>query len=423
MLFTRHNVILAIIFLSTIFFVEFYIYTDKKDEEAVILKYMGTKSNNIEDSMISIINSAALINSGLKFILKNTTSDKTQSEFEDFVTEYNVNLPYIQYIIITKNNKIQYSYMPSKSDVNYDFSLIEQTFKNEPENKILLTSPNLKLKESLKISTPFWLDDKNLLVIHTAIDFSSLVIYSNLTTYAKKISYALVNSENSELLSGNPNLYQKDSWFTKELKFYNAKWLLHLKGANDKSFEYLSVRIFGLFLSILFVYIVGIVFRQQERINESSLFDKSTRCMKMHFFIQILKNHIPYAQRQRASFGVIYIRVRGLSYVNRKFGPKIKSFVLKEIASQIQQGIRKSDVLAANSQSSEFVILIKNSRDIKAIDTVTCKLSNNILSPLIYKDEIIKVRLNIGCAYYPKEANEAEHLIEIARNKMLSNGY
>lgn len=422
MAFSRHNVILAIIFTSVILFAEFFIFVEAKKQEVDLLKYMGTKSNNIEDSMVSIINSAALINTGLKYILLNTKDEKVKSEFEKFVLDYNVNLPYIKYIVVTKDNEILYSYIPSKTDVRYDFSLIEQTFRTFPQNRIWLSTPKKNLSQSLKISSPVWLGN-DLLVIHTAIDFDSLVIYSNLTTYAKNISYALIDIENSEFLSGNPNLYEKNAQFIKKLNFYNGRWNLLLKGIDDNAFARLSFRLFMLFVAIVLVYIIGIIFRQQEQIEEQNLFDKTTRCMKLNFFIQILKNHIPYAQRQRASFSLIYMKVRGLTYVNRKFGSKIKSFVLEEISNQIKQNIRKSDVVAIIPENNEFVILIKNSKDLKAIDTVTCKLTKNILSPLIYKNEVIQVRLNIGCSSYPKEATEAEDLVATARANMNQSSY
>ena len=115
------------------------------------------------------------------------------------------------------------------------------------------------------------------------------------------------------------------------------------------------------------------------------------------------------------SFSACFINLDDFKLVNSDYGRHAGDMLLKHVAKILSNFVRKNDMVARIS-GNKFTILFDSISDTQSINIMLERIKElAIKNPLIYtKDDVIKFTFNVSLVSYPKDASNAEKLIEVA---------
>ena len=102
--------------------------------------------------------------------------------------------------------------------------------------------------------------------------------------------------------------------------------------------------------------------------------------------------------------------------VNDLYGHKYGDFVLRVVAGRIRSEVRLADTVARWA-GDEFAVIIEEA-DEAYVDKLVQRLHCAIIDPFDVDGVTLSVGASIGTAYYPKEADSAAALLELADKRM-----
>ncbi len=111
---------------------------------------------------------------------------------------------------------------------------------------------------------------------------------------------------------------------------------------------------------------------------------------------------------------IMVANLEGLDDVFKKFGIEGKRYVMDVLISRFKSNIRSVDTLA-KAPDNAFYFLFENIREKQNINIITDRLQNCINVPILYKNESIKLSMNLGFSIYPDNGTSAVALVKWAR--------
>jgi len=123
------------------------------------------------------------------------------------------------------------------------------------------------------------------------------------------------------------------------------------------------------------------------------------------------------AKRHKVGAGVMFIDLDGFKAINDEHGHAAGDNVLIEIGKRITENLRQTDTVARIG-GDEFMVVLTNIKDYKAIERVAVKIINNVKQPIYYNYSPLKVTASIGIALYPRHGDSSEELLKKADKAM-----
>lgn len=123
------------------------------------------------------------------------------------------------------------------------------------------------------------------------------------------------------------------------------------------------------------------------------------------------------AQRHKVGAGVMFIDLDGFKAINDEHGHATGDNVLIEVGKRITENLRQTDTVARIG-GDEFMVVLTNIKDYKAIERVAVKMINNIKQPIYSNYSSLKVTASIGIALYPQHGDSSEELLKKADKAM-----
>jgi len=114
---------------------------------------------------------------------------------------------------------------------------------------------------------------------------------------------------------------------------------------------------------------------------------------------------------------LLFIDVNKFKAINDNYGHLAGDEVLSFIASSIKCSLRDIDV-AIRYGGDEFIILLNNITKPEEIVLICNRINLCLEKPLSYENHDHYVKINIGVALYPEQANTLTHLIKRADDAM-----
>lgn len=154
----------------------------------------------------------------------------------------------------------------------------------------------------------------------------------------------------------------------------------------------------------------------QEKLKHVAGHDHLTGLANRSLFLEHLKQNIKEAQRNSSMFIVSFIDLDGFKEINDQYGHDVGDHVLKRVASDLQQILRKDDIVARFG-GDEFVGIFQvSSKDDAATlkKKILKKISNEIVCYLYQ----ITIRFSVGMSVYPTDSRDMDSLLKIADDKM-----
>nr|WP_242698760.1 EAL domain-containing protein [Alteromonas sp. 5E99-2] len=119
-------------------------------------------------------------------------------------------------------------------------------------------------------------------------------------------------------------------------------------------------------------------------------------------------------------FAVLFLDLDGFKQINDGYGHEIGDRLLAEVASRLNQVVKKSD-LVARLGGDEFVIMAKNINDKNCLISMSQRILKAFESPLSCVDYKLQTTLSIGISLYPEDAENPIDLLKKADLAMYSS--
>ena len=132
-----------------------------------------------------------------------------------------------------------------------------------------------------------------------------------------------------------------------------------------------------------------------------------------------LEQAILSAQRHNLLAAVMFLDLDGFKEVNDHYGHAAGDQLLVTTGQRIVEQLRQTDTVARIG-GDEFIIIMTNIKDIKAIEQVAKKIIDAVKQPLFYKDKVLKVTASIGISHYPRHGTTGSELLQQADQAMYS---
>ena len=168
------------------------------------------------------------------------------------------------------------------------------------------------------------------------------------------------------------------------------------------------------------------ILKTQEHLTQESLDNKQiaqqdalTGVYNRLYFDQHLKNSIELAEKFKYKIALFFIDLDGFKLLNDTLGHDAGDFILKAVASDLNQTIRDTDIVARIGGDEFVVVMSPLGNESKKKDFVP-RLLEVIGQTRTFKNKEIKVGSSIGVAIYPDDASTADHLMKCADEAMYS---
>ncbi len=152
----------------------------------------------------------------------------------------------------------------------------------------------------------------------------------------------------------------------------------------------------------------------EENLNKDTLTGLVTRAT----FVNSLKQFIERAEYEKLFGAVAVINPIRLSSINHAYGFEVGNKLIVEIAERLKAYFRKYDTIA-KLESDKFGVIIKDLKKEEDVYVILVKLINHLSKPYIIGNEIISISFNAGVSIYPKDAQNAEALLDKAEIALL----
>jgi len=132
-----------------------------------------------------------------------------------------------------------------------------------------------------------------------------------------------------------------------------------------------------------------------------------------------LEQAILSAQRHNLSAAVMFIDLDGFKQINDDFGHDAGDHVLIEVGRRIVNELRQTDTVARIG-GDEFIVIMTNIKETKAISQVAEKIINSVNNVIAYQSSQLHVSASIGIAKYPLHGTKGAELMKNADKAMYS---
>jgi diguanylate cyclase (GGDEF)-like protein len=126
-----------------------------------------------------------------------------------------------------------------------------------------------------------------------------------------------------------------------------------------------------------------------------------------------------FAEKRRTGekFAVIMLDVNEFKQVNDQYGHSAGDKVLKAVAERLNGAIRKSD-FAGRVGGDEFFVLVRHLEPDVPLNQLIDRLRHQLNGELTLTGEDIDIRVSIGAAVYPTDADNKDALLGAADASM-----
>ena len=153
--------------------------------------------------------------------------------------------------------------------------------------------------------------------------------------------------------------------------------------------------------------------KQKSILHHQAHHDALTELPNKVLFIDRLKQAIKKAKRSFSKIAVLFIDLDNFKKINDSMGHDTGDEVLVQVATRLQNCIRKSDTLARLG-GDEFIIIIDEIKDEDLAIHLAQKLVQSMAEPLHVKGQDIYITNSVGVSIFPEDGYDANTLLKNA---------
>ncbi|WP_404338779.1 GGDEF domain-containing protein [Pseudoalteromonas mariniglutinosa] len=135
-------------------------------------------------------------------------------------------------------------------------------------------------------------------------------------------------------------------------------------------------------------------------------------------FKQVLKHFKRKRDADTNTLSIVFIDLNQFKELNDQFGHQAGDDALKILADVFQHTLREDDT-AARLGGDEFVLLLEHFNSLEQVHKLTTRIANALEHAVANSDyPQMKINFSYGAAFYPKNGESLDVLIEMADKKM-----
>ncbi|MGI0483737.1 putative bifunctional diguanylate cyclase/phosphodiesterase, partial [Geminocystis sp. CENA526] len=151
----------------------------------------------------------------------------------------------------------------------------------------------------------------------------------------------------------------------------------------------------------------------EEMLRYQACHDLLTELANRNLFNEQLHKTIARAQRYKYQFAIMFIDLDRFKNVNDTLGHDIGDKLLQEVAHQIRDCLRNSDLIARWG-GDEFTILLSEIKHPHDVAVVANRILQSLKQPFLIMEYQLRAYLSIGIAIYPQDGDNLETLLKNA---------
>ena len=157
--------------------------------------------------------------------------------------------------------------------------------------------------------------------------------------------------------------------------------------------------------------------RAYQKIDILANHDILTGLPNRRLFIELLKQELRQADRQKTKTAVLFIDLDDFKPVNDKMGHHAGDKVLQMVAQRFNSTLRESDAIARIG-GDEFAAIICNVKNIKDIKKIAEKIISKFKNPFKYGHYKFQIGISMGISVYPDDDDKIDGLLKKADTAM-----
>ncbi len=142
-------------------------------------------------------------------------------------------------------------------------------------------------------------------------------------------------------------------------------------------------------------------------------YDSLTKLLNRSSFNRKFEAMLSQAQKNDSKIALFFIDVDRFKEINDRYGHDVGDKILVALARRLLNSVKKDDVMGRIG-GDEFVLIAKNIKNIKDVDSLALKLQNKIREPINIDGEIFNITLSIGISIYPQHGTSRHDLLKNA---------
>ncbi|BCD59823.1 diguanylate cyclase/phosphodiesterase [Nitratiruptor sp. YY08-14] len=202
--------------------------------------------------------------------------------------------------------------------------------------------------------------------------------------------------------------YEKGLRFETVLKFHTPKGEKYLKNViKVRKKHNKTITFIGIAIDVTEEY------QAKKQVEYLAFHDPLTSLPNRASFQDMLENLSKIAKRSKERFALIYLDIDNFKFVNDTYGHEIGDRLLVDIANNLKNTLRDSDLIFRIG-GDEFVVLIPKVQTKKSLDIVLEKIKHSIVKEYYYGNINFSVSCSLGVAFFPDDSDDIDTLIRYA---------
>lgn len=153
--------------------------------------------------------------------------------------------------------------------------------------------------------------------------------------------------------------------------------------------------------------------KADQQVQFMAYYDNLTKLPNRFLFEDRVKQAIELSKRTSKFISVIFVDLDNFKSVNDTIGHKGGDILLKEVAAQLNQILRKTDTIARFG-GDEFMIMLNQVSDYPMVEVIAEKIMKIFADSFHINDQDFLVTASAGIAIYPVDGETPEELIKNA---------
>ncbi|MEO5377190.1 MAG: EAL domain-containing protein [Magnetococcus sp. DMHC-6] len=151
----------------------------------------------------------------------------------------------------------------------------------------------------------------------------------------------------------------------------------------------------------------------EQKLQNLAYYDPLTNLANRALFQERLNHEIAVAHRQLKELALFFIDLDRFKQVNDTLGHAAGDELLQTVARRIVGKVRESDTVARLG-GDEFTVVLTNVGQVSQISSIAQAILHAVSSPMIIKEQEIRVGASIGVAIYPTDGTDFDTLTKHA---------
>ncbi len=151
----------------------------------------------------------------------------------------------------------------------------------------------------------------------------------------------------------------------------------------------------------------------EQKLERIAYYDSLTSLPNRTYFHKTLEQEIQLAKRHRRSLGVLFVDLDNFKWINDQYGHGVGDRYLESVAKRLKKRVRNTDFLFRLG-GDEFTAIATGVCDEESLEILARDLIRLAAEPVLIDGDKVFAGASIGIALFPRDAGNAEQLIQRA---------